>query len=241
MTKVATVTTQNATGTARGKYDRVSFSLTVEGRGTTGPRAKKEAQNIITNNIHTALEKLETPVFDIASSKTSFSINPTYVDAGIFKNKGKKIGGYKTVFTLHLETSQVDKASQIQDVLTSIEGVRVDSPKFILEPPSRRKLQDLAVKAAIKVVKDRFRNECEILDLDLEDFEIEDWTADYFDVSAQSNVVSVTNGRPDTRDITSGARVWFSSELVQSGQAAVQARVRVGFRRKVGMLVGYSP
>jgi len=233
MTKVATVTTQNATGTARGKYDRVSFSLTVEGRGTTGPQAKKEAQSIITNNVHTALEKLETPTFDIASSKTSFSVHPTYVDAGIFKNKGKKLAGYKTVYTLYLETSQVDMASKIQDVLTSIEGVRVDSPNFILEPPSRRKLQDLAVKAAFKVVKDRFKNECEILDLGLDDFEIETWTADYFDVSAQSNVVSVTNGRPDTRDITSGARVWFSSELVQSGQAAVQARVKVSFRRRV--------
>ena len=75
MTKETTVTTQTATGTARGKYDRVSFSLTVEGRGTTGPRAKKEAQNIITNNIHTDLKKLETSNFTIADDRTSFSID----------------------------------------------------------------------------------------------------------------------------------------------------------------------
>lgn len=236
MTKVTTVTTQTATGTARGKYDRVSFSLTVEGRGTTGPRAKEEAQDIITNNIHTALEKLET--FTIADGRTSFSINPTYVDSGIIFNKGKKIAGYRARYTLYLETSQVDKASKIQDVLTSIEGVSVDSPEFILEPPSRRKLQDLAVKAAIKVVKDRFRNECETLDLDLEDFEIEDWTAEYYDVRPHNNVVCVTNGRPDIRDVRTGQPITYSDELVQSGRAAVQAKVRVGFRRKVGVLVG---
>src|SRR5271156_1411249 len=124
------VTTQVAVGSARGKFDRVSFDVTVEGHGTNGPKAKAKAQETVTR-VNTGIKRLEQAgiKFDKRDLQSTFCVTQHFE----YDNGGRRPAGYVATFSLHLETDQVDRASEIQDVLTSVDGANVGDPHFTLQ------------------------------------------------------------------------------------------------------------
>ena len=218
------VTTQVATGLARGKYDRVAFDVSVEGRGGTGPKAKTKAQETVTKSLNSALALLQKNgvVFDKNDHQSSFSVTQHFE----YDNSGRRPAGYLATFSLHLETSQVERASEIQDVLTSVEGANVSDPSFMLQPENRRTLQKVAVTEAFAVAQERFQEECGVLGLKPMDFEIEDWNVGY----GQGRFTPSTSNA--MCDVAGAESAGGSEPLeVNSGLASVQVTLTLGFRR----------
>lgn len=218
-------TEQRATGLARAPHDRVAFNVSLEARGDTGPKAKDRAKEIIREHLNPALQELERRgvKFDKDDQNASYSVQPSQRWDG-----NRQIpDGYVATFSLHLETSEVDRASEIQDVLTSVEGVEVSNPSFSVTPEKRRELQKLAVKEAYRVVRERFETECEVLGMKPEDFEINSWTPTYSDrprhqfqnFIAAASMEAAGGGGPDEM-------------AVESSLASVEVTLSVGFRRK---------
>lgn len=52
------VTTVSASGVAEGRFDSVSFNVSVRGRGDTGPKAKAATQEV-TSRLYTAVQLLK--------------------------------------------------------------------------------------------------------------------------------------------------------------------------------------
>ena len=220
------VTTQQATGSARGPYDKVSFHIRVEGRGNTGPQAKSHAQeNVLTlRNTIAQLEKSGV-VFLPTDNTAAFSVQQEHV---YDPNTGRNMPhGYTAVFNMNLVTKQVDRAPEILDALTSEDGLTVDSPNFSVCSEKRLELQKEAIKQAWEMVRQRFEVECEILAQDPSDFEVGTWTAHYRD-GGDTPVYAAslqTLGGAEMADAPD------AGPLVQSGMATVNATLSVGFQR----------
>ena len=134
--------------------------------------------------------------------------------------------GYKALYTLHLETEQTDQVSEIQDILTSLDGVAASSPQFILQDANRQQLQQDAVKNAFNLVGQRFAYECSILGLNPADFEIAEWEAHYHDPTNDSFPAAFLGAA------TGMSRSAGSPISIDTGSAIVQMNLRVGYRRK---------
>jgi len=222
-------TTQTAIGLARGSFDCVSFDLAVEGRGTTGPKAKEEAQRIINGALSAALNSLaERDIrFEQKDGQVNFSVTQEF---RYDDKRGRNVpSGYVASFSQHLETKDLDRAPEIMDVLTSAEGVNVNPPQFSLLPENRRKLQRGALEAAFKVVQERFDEECKVLNQDPGDFRISTWNARYNDRGTQPQVFA--NAAYDANMETLGGGP-PDAPLVQSGLASVGVTLSVSYCRK---------
>jgi len=221
---MSNVTTQTATGLARGKFDRVAFNLSIEGRGVSGPQAKNKAQEVVNKHVKSAMEKLQKAgiVFQKDRNESGFAVEQHY----IYDNGEHRPSGYKATFTMHMETAQVDRVSDIQDVLTSVEGATVQNPEFILEPANRRQLQKVAVTEAFRVAKERFEEECAILRQNPIDFEINEWNARY-----NNDTPSLSNAAVNCSLEVAGAANGDDALEIDSGLSNVQVTLTVGYRR----------
>ena len=224
------ITSQNATGIARGQFDSVSFNVTVEGRGNTGPEAKEETRSAVAA-LTEAIAGLKGDgiTFKDDEDKSTFMLNKEtrYEDTA-----GRHVfSGYLAQYQLQIKSNQVDKASEIQDVLTTVEGAEVASPNFSQEPETRRELQKIAVKAAYEVVKERLAEECSILGIKVEELEIDTWDTNY----GQSHSYSASNFAADSNMAMAGYAGGMEAAPIEvkSGLADVQVSLTVGFRRKL--------
>lgn len=221
-------TTQNATGSARGQYDKVSFQIRVEGRGNTGPQAKSRAQESVSNLRNTIAELEEGDVkFEKDDNVASFDVQQ---EQRYDESAGRHVpSGYLATFTMHLVTKQVDRAADVMDALTSGDGLNVSSPNFSVCSEKKRELQRTALNNAWQMAKQRFEEECSVLRLNSDDFEVSDWNTRYSDDEgghprAQMYAMAA---QADMADDANGA-----GPLVQSGAATVSVTLSVGFRRK---------
>lgn len=219
-------TVQSATGLARAPYDRVSFNVSLEGRANTGPEAKEKARKTIQENLNPVLQELERRGvnFDKDDKNASYSVVPQTEWDG----NRQRPNGYLASFSLHLETDQVDRASEIQDLLTSVKNVTVSAPSFSLKSEKRRELQKVAIKQAFEVARDRFESECHILGMKPDDFEISSWTPQYSDQRRMvtHNAVRSFAAAAEMADDNDG------SMTVESGLASVEVTLSIAFRRK---------
>jgi len=228
MTSPKATTSQKAIGIARGSYDRVRFNLIIESIGHSGPLAKEQARQIINGPLNTALEKLQPQVvFETPDSHSSFSVLQQH---RWDEDLGKQIpSGYCAMYTLHFETKQVDKASFVMDVLTSVESlsktssISVRNPEFVMDPENRRKLQKSALKAAWEVVMERFKEECDILGQNLNELQVLSWHANYTDRKAENRSYMNACVAEDLPEM--------SDDLIQSGLASVEVSLEVEFSR----------
>lgn len=222
-------TTQNATGSARGQYDKVTFQVRVEGRGNTGPQAKSRAQESVSNLRNTIAELAESGVkFEPDDNVASFDVQQ---EQRYDQSAGRNIpAGYLATFTMFLVTKQVDKAADVMDALTSDDGLNVSSPSFSVCSEKKRELQKTALTNAWQMAKQRFEEECSVLRLNASDFEVSTWSARYSDDEGQR--------RPQMYAMAARAEMVNDDDgngagpLVQSGAATVSVTLSVGFRRK---------
>jgi len=221
------VTSQSATGFARGKFDTVSFNVDIEGRGRSGPDAKAAVKKPL-KALLDALSSLGESGVEFKSDEDQSSLNLSK-ETRWDEQQGRNIfTGYLASYSLHVESSDVDRASEIQDVLTSVDGIEVDSPTFTLEPEQRRELQKAALKLAVVVVKDRFKQECEVLSLDPEDFEINTFNTNY----GQRRTNSCSNFAMKYESAMDSNSAGGAPVEIKSGLADVEITLTVSFKRK---------
>ena len=221
-----TVTTQSATGIAQGKFDNVSFNILIEGRGNTGPEAKNQTRE--------AVEALQTALNQLKSQGITFKDNEDRSTLRLSKEHrydeetGRNIfSGYLACYTLKVVSEDVEKTSEIQDVLTSISGAEVASPQFGQEPTTRRSLQKIALSSAFEVIRERLAEECEVLGLNVNDFEIESYNVNY----TQQRPNAYSNANFVAEDAFEAAGGGAPIEI-KSGLADVGVTLNVSWRRK---------
>lgn len=215
------MTRQSATGVAKGNFDQATFQLSVEGRGATGPIAKKISQDTIAI-VQTALGKLKQAgvIFDTAENQSSFDVSPNYS----YKNGESKPTGYIARYTLNLVTKQIDRVSEIQDVLTSIQNLTVSSPVFGMSPTNQQQLQQSAVASAYLTLTNRFKEECRVMGLNPGNFEIDSWSARYSDNDdyPMAYAMLATKSAGQSRQAVG----------IESGSANIRVSLSVNYRKK---------
>lgn len=206
------LTAVNATGVAIADYDTALFTVTVEGRGKTGPKAKDAARTTI-NGLTACLAALEKEGVQIA--KDEMTTDLTVGEEKTYdRNSGQqKSAGYLATYSLQFKTESVDRASEIFDKLSSVEGAQVQSPDFRVKDIAA--LQKEALKDAKAKADRKFQDECEILGLDKSNYELVTYQARYDEsesagarpmraMAAMASPESVGGGGPPPVDIKAG-------------------------------------
>jgi len=159
------------TGLAYGKFQAANYSLTIVGKGKTGPKAKL-ATRAVQEKLYKALNNLQENGVTLVNGKTrsSLSVEKDY-DRGNFRI----FSGYKATFTMTFRSRDLERIAEIHDALTSIEGAEVASPSFLMNPEHKEGLRRQAFEGAVKQAKQRFGEQCAVLGFDSEQFEIVNW------------------------------------------------------------------
>lgn len=171
-------TTVTAVGIARAPYDRVGFALSAEGRGKTGPESKEVLARTVAA-IQTALNALRDGGADIPAADKIRKSNRTNAEYDYSGSGPRRLKGYTSTYTLSFVSKDLSRVSVIQDALTSLSGVQVGDPVFMLERDPG--LQRIALEDAYAKVKARFAEQCAILEKDPDRYDIVNYNVDYGD------------------------------------------------------------
>lgn len=225
--EVETMIIQQATGAARGPYDKVSFNVRVEGRGDTGPLAKSDAQRSVAK-LRKLIERLKTKVtFEDMDNTAHFEVQQQHsYDSETRRNVPD---GYIATFTMNLVTKQVEHASEILDALTSEDGLTVDSPDFSVCSEKRLSLQEAALQQAWDMVNQRLATECRIIGVPRNELEVCSWNTRYNDGGREPVYLAAASMSHDVEGAGGGG----AGPLVESGAATVNVTLNVTFRRKI--------
>lgn len=216
---VAVLTTISVWGGADADYDTVAFSVTIDGRGETGPTAKAALKQPIAD-LEAVLQELKSGgvVFDEATRTSSLSVRPERV---YDKDMGaSKIQGHLARYQLILESPNVEFASEIHDGLTSLKGAQVESPQFRVKDVAT--LQHAAFKDAVAKAKARFAEECAALGLSPKMYKVHSWTSDRDDSrrAGHGALRSLADDSMNERD---------EPIAINSGKARITVRLSVAF------------
>jgi uncharacterized protein YggE len=223
------VTSVSAKGSAETDYDLASFTLSLRSEEASVPEAKASLKLKI-DALNAALDAsvLKNNVVLVANSKkTSFSV----AENRVWVNSEPKLLGHLATFSLTFRTSTLDKVSDLYDDLTTLEDVTVNSPFFLLK--DKDKLNKKALKDAFKKVTRRFAEECEVLGLEVDDFDIAAYEVEYHDTVRSSNT-RLSMASMAHRGLESvGSSAQDSDPIkIESGKAEVSVNLEVAFKRK---------
>ncbi len=169
MTTPNPLTTVDATGVAKAKYDTVAFRITVTGAGKNTKKAKADARPAIDAvNAEIARFERDGVKIDKARRTTTCDVNVTqHYDNQTNKNVST---GYAATYVISFSTSDVDRASEIQDALSSVNLAEVATPQYKLQnitPLHAAALADAKAKLDAK-----FASQCAVLGLDRGSYEL---------------------------------------------------------------------
>lgn len=214
-----------ATGVAEADYDVVRFSVTIEGKGKTGPAAKENARAGIDATTAT-IRALEADGINVDRDrlKSSLSVN-AHQKYDRASGEHKK-DGYLATYTVTFSSTSVDKASDIQDRLTSIADAQVAPPDFkILDLAG---LQRKALIDAKAKVDRRFDDQCAVLGIRESDCSLASYDVRYDDSESAGarpmraamamSPESVGGGPPPVE--------------IKAGKARVKATLTISYQRK---------
>lgn len=212
MQSTISLTSVSALGVALADYDTAIFSITVEGRGEDGPAAKEDARPAI-DALNACLKDLESAGVSVnreeLTADYSVGVEQEY-DHDARRNKSI---GYLASYTLSFRSESVDRASEVFDKLSSIEGCQVASPDFRVK--DIQGLQKAAFTDAWAKVQKRFSDECEALGLKRGDYALATYQTRYDEsesagprpmraMAAMASAESVGGGGPPPVDIKAG-------------------------------------
>ena len=185
------VTTVSATGKAESDFDTARFQITARGEAKNNQGAKEAVVQTSKDlmALYSSLEKER----HVEKLKTSLSVQPKYE----YKKGTPTLLGYVATYTMSFHTTSLDRVNEIQDIVTNIDNVQVESPVFDVK--NKADLSRVALKKAFEKVQKRFEDECTIFGLDRKDFKVASWGARYGEdqnygaVRAMSAVASTKN------------------------------------------------
>ncbi len=171
------LTVANATGSVSADYDTVAFSVDIEERAESGPAANAALQKRVAKLDELYQRVQATTKVDKDSKRATNGLKP-YCEYNRTSNK-EECKGYEAWYEMRFSISEVDKATEIQNLLTSLDGMEVSAPVFGVK--DQEGLKNKAVADAYKQVMRRFKNECKILGLDPNDYTVNAYSVNYMD------------------------------------------------------------
>lgn len=176
MSTQQTLTSVSDIGVAETDYDVVRFSVTVEGKGKTGPAAKEAARAGI-DATRAAITALEADGVKIDKDKLRATISVDVHQKYDRQSGEQKKDGYQATWTCTFSSTSVDRASEIQDKLTSVPDAQVAAPDFkVLDIAA---LERDALEDAKKKVDRRFTDQCAVLGIREADCSLASFDARY--------------------------------------------------------------
>lgn len=203
------VTTVSSSGSVAADYNLATFNIGLDHLDDTVPEAKLRLKDKV-DQLMLALDNIKSThqVELIKNSlKTSINVQPHY-EYG--KNNKTKLVGFMASYVMSFKISDMDKVSIVYDQLTSLPEVTVQNPQYQVKHAD--KLKKKALEKAWNSVEERFTEECEVLGLKRENYEVISWRVNYNDhnreygakVMALSAGVSRSMTAPDPIDLFSG-------------------------------------
>lgn len=233
-------TTVAAQGEAKCDYNLATFSLHLEATRPSVPTAKILLKKKV-DELLASLEEMKKKL-GLEFVKNSVVANSNVQEVHEWRANKQVSLGYQANYSYQFQIDDLDKVSQVYDVLTSLPEVRVNSPYYSLK--SRDKINKKALKVAFEKVTERFETECKVLGLNPDDFEIATWEASYSDSRRSDRVAGAMRARVATAALESAeydapvacaaggaAEASEPLELVV-GQASVTVNLEVGFARR---------
>jgi uncharacterized protein YggE len=187
-------TTVAAQGTAETDFNFATFSVALSAEGKTAPEAKTNLKKQV-DDLTQALEAMKTNL-TLKFVKDSVNTSTNVQERWIYNNKKgeNEFEGFTASYRYSFQIDDLDKVSEVYDVLSSLEEVTTSSPSFSIKTATRDRVNKKALKDAFRKVQERFETECSVLGLNAADFEIASWEATYSD-SQRSDRVSATTRR----------------------------------------------
>lgn len=216
----------DGTGLAYGKFSAANYSLTIQGKGKTGPKAKL-ATRAVQEKLYRALENLQENGVVIVPGKTRSTLT---VDKDYTHNStlGRLFSGYTATFSITFRSRDLDRIAEIHDALTSIEGAEVTSPTFLMDPDHKEKLRRIAFKSAVEQAKQRFKEQCEVIGNNPDHYKITSWSS-MVGRDINANFKGMNNSfspLENEEDFFIGVR-----DNVESGEARVELNITIDFNR----------
>lgn len=214
----------SGTGIAYGTFDAASYSLSIKGKGKTGPKAKA-ATRMVQDTLYRTIESLKTKGITIVPGKTRSTLT---IEKDYERNHTLRIfSGYTATFNLTFRSRDLNRIGEIHDALTSIVGAEVESPKFIMDPTYKEKLRQNAFEQAVIQAKQRFIDQCKLFQINPEHYEITSWSTQT-DRNTYNNFKGLSNFSPLETD-----EDFFipSRPNVESGESRVKIDVTVQYNK----------
>lgn len=172
------------------QWDYATICTKIRGRGKSGPAAK-EKTIAAADQVLEVLRK-----FEIGSEalKSTFSLTE---DTRYRGDSEHEFLGYKATRHITAFVDRLDILGDLQDALTSIEGVEVEKPALQLSPDHRASLQETALEKAFEKAQRRWKHECKVMGFKPEQYYVGNYTATYSDKyrnDAGGNNVSTSAG-----------------------------------------------
>lgn len=176
MSNQQALTNVQDTGVAEADYDVVRFSVTIEGKGKTGPAAKEDARKGIDATTAT-IKALEADGINVDRDRLRATLSVDVHQKYDRQSGENKRDGYLAKYHVTFSSTSVDRASDIQDRLTSIPDAQVAAPDFkILDLAG---LERDALEDAKKKVDRRFADQCAVLGIRETDCSLASYDARY--------------------------------------------------------------
>lgn len=218
----------SGTGLAFGKFRAANYSLTIQGKGKTGPKAKA-ATRTVQEKLYRAMENLQENGVVIVPGKTRSTLDVAK-DYARNTTLGSFFAGYTATFSLTFRSRDLDRIAEIHDALTSIEGAEVASPKFLMDPDHKEELRRTAFENAVKQAKKRFEEQCIVIGNDPEQYEITGWDS-RSGRDTNSNFKGMNN---NFNPLGQEDDFWLPERSnVESGEARVELNLTIEFSKKV--------
>lgn len=204
------VTTVSSSGSMTADYNLATFNIGLDHLDDTVPEAKLHLKDKV-DQLMLALDNIKsTHQVELVknSLKTSVNVQPQYEYNN--KTSKSKLVGFMASYMMSFKISDMDKVSLVYDELTSLPEVTVQNPQYQVKHAD--KLKKKALEKAWKSVEERFTEECEVLGLKREKYEVISWRVNYNDHSREygAKVMALSAGAsrsmaaPDPIDLVSG-------------------------------------
>jgi uncharacterized protein YggE len=240
-------TTVAAQGLAEAPYTIANFGISLSSKGKNVPEAKRRLKDQI-EDLNLALLNMQKDL-SLEFVKNSVHTSSQVQEDWEYVKNNREMRGYILTYNLSFQIDDLDKVNQVFDVLTSLSEVRVANPTFGLKPAQREKLSKKALKNAFSKAYERFETECIVLGLDVNEFEIANWEANYHDSRRGNRVAGAMAARafasnaayegamgPEGPVGAIGPGSMDAIDLV-SGLAQVIVNIEVGYSKKTNSTI----
>jgi len=234
---VASVTGQ---GAAVGEFDRISFTISITGRGNNGSTAKKNMAGPLAQ-LQELLQLYQKEDINFVENKT---VSPFRLERKVHwdKNDNEVFSHYEAIYGLTFVVMGVEHTTRILDDLTEIRGLATSNPLFLMGDDQEIDLRRQALKNAVANARQTFELQCHLLGLKAENYEVLSWNSNSncggptgitgstgsTGITGISGGVSCSNSRPG------GPRI-----IVNPGEAQISASITVSFTKTPEAIMDY--